>query len=229
MNIGDSQANALLARGDAQQQANIFRGNTQRPFAIQSMTLPLDTAAGVGNPYKIGFPFRSIFVRTATDSITTVSLQPDSIDSFQSAVPLTINDSMDFETVVSSAFLTWTAQAGKTITLVFFVDAAFRSGSQLSVSSGGVSISEGTAVTTTLKTFVAATQLSVFASSTLRKVGTFQNNTGNSVWMGPTGVTNSGSSIGIEVPAGGTFIWKNTAQLFGYSVLGGTGVIMEET
>jgi hypothetical protein len=46
------------------------------------------------------------------------------------------------------------------------------------------------------------------------------------VWVGSSAVTNTTAYY--EVQPGAEFIWKNTAQLYGYSVAGGTGHKTEE-
>lgn len=219
----------ILNRQDQLDQAAIFQGNTQHPFSTQTIIIALDTARGDGDPYKVGFPFKSVFVKVATDTTTTLSLKSDTQDLIQSGYPLTYNDALEFTSPVSSAYLTWAAQSGKSMTLVFSLNASIRPGSQLSISAGGTSISEGSSFVNAQKTLVAATALSVFSQNFLRKVGVLQNTTGASIWVGAVTVTNSGATIGIEVPAGGSFIWKNTAQLYAYSIGGGLITTMEES
>lgn len=205
------------------QQASIFEGNTQKPFGIQAVTLTLTTAQDPSNPFKIGFPFRSVYVSSATDVFANVNLQPNSNDSFQSTIPLKQNDAWSRDFPVAQAFLSWSAQSGKTITLLFFLDSEFRPGSQISVSGGGVSINEGSSLTTTRVNLTAATATSVLSADSTRKVSSIQNNTGADVWFGGSSVSNTGANLGYKVPAGGTFVFKNTGTLYAFSVAGGVG------
>lgn len=209
----------ILGSIDQRKDAQIFRGNTQKPFSIQSITLSLDTAVLSTAPRQLSFPFKSVYVSTATDTFVSISLRPITDDTFQSAVSLKLNDSLNFDNVVSSASLYWSAQAGKTVTLIFFTDAEFRSGSQISVTGGGVSIVEGSAVTNVAVTLAAATATSLIAADSTRKIFTFSNDTGAVLYVGSSSVS---ATSGLPVAPGAIFQWRNTGALYGYSVLGGT-------
>jgi hypothetical protein len=215
-------AGAILQEMRLQKNAEIFEGTTRSPFEIQTLVLDLSTAKTVQDPYIIGFPFKSLFVRDATDATVNVSLKPQTRDSFQSGVTLRLNDSLDFDVQQSSGFISWAAQSGKSITLVFFVNAAFKSGSQVAQSAGGVAIIDGTSYTDTAATTVATTEQLVFALDSTRKKGTIQNGTGGSVFVGKTGVTNTGATRGFEILPGETFYWRNTASLYAYPMAAST-------
>lgn len=222
---------AVLAEQFIKRSAEIRRASDARPFQMQKVVLDLTTARLEGNPYKISVPIRSLFVRDASDALVQVSVSVNSDDaqSIQNAVPLKINDAFDFGFQVASINLTWAAQSGKSVTLYLFTEASFRSGSQLSISAGGVSISDGTAFTNTVTTLTAATASLLFAADTTRKNGTWRNETGADVWVGSSAVTNSGATKGFVVKNGEVFNWKNSAALYAYSVGGSTTeVVMGE-
>ena len=225
----------ILLQDKNKSDAEIFFAGTQHPFIVQKVVVALDKgnvdASGnlVGNLYKVGFPFKSLFVKASTDTTTTVSIQPDTQDSYQSAVPLVLNDSLDLDSKISGAYLSWQSQPGKSITILFFVSAAFRSGSQLSLSGGGTSISEGSAFTGSQVTLAAAAATSVAIVNGLRKVLTLQNTSGASIWIGGAAVSNAGVNIGIEVVAGANFYWRNSAAFYAYSVGGGLITLLEES
>lgn len=214
---------AILNMADQIRKAAIFEGSTQKPFGVQSLTLDLATAQLRTMPFKVGFPFKSVYVSSATDVLANINLIPQTQDSYQSAVPLKLNDSWSREEPLAEAYLYWTAQAGKTITLHFFVDSEFRSGSQISQTGGGVSIIDGSSFTTSRVTLTAATATSVLSADTTRKQCNIQNNTGGDVWFGGSSVSNTGANLGQRVSAGAIFVWRNTAALYAYSVAGGAG------
>lgn len=216
-------SDAILSAADQIKKAAIFEGSTQKPFKIQRMDLTLTTAVLSTNPMKIGFPFKSVYVCTASDVLANVSMLPETQDSYQSAIPLVRNDVWTSDEPVSSGYLYWAAQSGRTISLLFFVDSEFRSGSQISVTGGGVSIVEGSAFTTSRVDLTAATATSVVASDSSRKLVSVQNNTGADVWFGTSSVSNTGANLGQRLAAGGIFQWRNTGALYAYSVAGGTG------
>jgi hypothetical protein len=140
-----------------------------------------------------------------------------------------LNDVFNSDQPVASSNFYWSAQSGKSITLVFFTSATFSSGSQIVSFSGGVNIADGSAFAQSQLALTAATATQIFAASATRKVGTFQNTSGASVWVGNSTTTSSGSTIGIEVRAGDSFQWRNSAALYGYSVAGGNISVIEES
>ncbi len=202
--------------------ADIRRRSDQVPASIQRVYLSADelgTARPEGNPYKIPFPFNGFHVEDATDQTVQVRLSLDAptIQSIGNYKTLKLNDSSIFNEVVSAAFLTWTAQTGKTCTLVFFVDVDFKPGSQLSLTAGGVSISSGSAVSTSVVTLAAAAATALFAQVSTRKQGTWINDTGIDQYIGPLGVTATGATKGLKIPNGTPVIWQNTAALYAYN------------
>jgi hypothetical protein len=225
--LSREEATRIIGASQEQDRASVELGNSL--FDIKKIVLELDTARDQSNPFVIGFPFKSAFVRDATDQVVSVELYPNTTDLFQESAQLKINDSLVFPNQLARAYLTWDAQPGKTITLLLFTRGEFRSGSQLSLTGGGSAITEGSAVATSTSTLVAATATEIFAQLTTRKVGTFRNNSGASIWVGPAGVNNTpGANMGFEVLNGEVFTWKNTAALYGYSVAGCALVILEE-
>lgn len=223
------EAALILKSADLVKRARIFEGTTQKPFGVQTITLDLSTAVLSTNPYKIRFPFRSIFIRDATDVYVSINVQVQSQDSYQSAFAMTKNDGWVADYPVTEAYLYWSAQSGKTITLVLFTDSAFKSGSQISVTGGGVSIVEGSALTgPTRVTLSAATAGIIAPALSTRKVATLQNKTGASLYIGDSSVTDSGATEGIELVANAVFYWKNTGALYGYSAAGGNVHRLEE-
>lgn len=211
-------------------QAKIFEGNTQHPFEVQVLTLNLTTARLETDPFRVNFPWRTVFVKKATDSSVEIQLKPQTDDSYQSSVPLNRNDIFSNEYPFASASLYWSAQPGKSITLIFFVNAEFRSGSLISVTSGGLVATNGDSFTTANLSFVAATPLKIFNQDFDRKNGVFQNNSGAVIYLGTSSVSSviSNANIGLAIQDGQSFEWKNTAELWGISALGGYGMKMEE-
>lgn len=222
----------ILSRAGELKRAQLLQAGTTNPFGIQRISIDLSTIPA-GGFRQIASPFVSVYVESATDQTVKISLQPDTIDQYQGTITLKQNDSVVFDQVISKAFLSWTAQAGKTVTLVFFVAARFQSGSQISISGGGVSISEGTSFATSQVNLTGTTATSVLAQNVLRKVASVQNNTGADVYLGGLSVSNTGVNQGFKITNGGTFQWKNTAQLWAWTASTGIGdvclTILEES
>lgn len=216
----DTAANILSQKLD-EVKAQLFRNNTNAPFSVQTIVIPLTTARNANDPYIIKVPFKSIYVQDATDVNTTVNVRVMSVDSYQSAFIMRKNDVIATDTMINQIALDWSAQSGKTITFVLFTNAEFRSGSQISVTGGGVFISEGTSFTDSRQTLTAATAAVVFASDSTRALGVIQNLTGAPIYVGASTVTASGATIGYEVAPNATFEWRNTAALYAISTPGG--------
>ena len=215
-----------------QRAAEIRRNSDGNNVRILRMTLDLTTARTAQNPYPIGFAFSSVRVETATDSSTFVNISfgSPSVIQTDNYCKLIINDAINLDDTINSANLVWTAQSGKSITLIFFLDTHFQSGSQLSLTAGGISVSEGSAFSTAVVSLTAATATQIFASNTSRKVSQFYNDSGASIWVGGSSVSSSGSNKGFEILPGEKFFWRNTAALYGYSVAGyATLATLEET
>jgi hypothetical protein len=220
----------ILQAANLVKQASIFKGGTERPFAVQVMTLDLSTAQLETQPKKIGFPFKSVYAANATDTTVNINLKINSQDSYQSAIPIFQNDSLTMDYPISEAYIHWAAQAAKTIVLVFFVDAEFRSGKQISVTGGGVSIVDGSSIALgAAVTLVAATAALIAPALSTRKKATIQNKTGADIYIGDSTITNAGATEGIKIPNDGIIYWQNTGGLYGYSVAGGKVSRTEET
>lgn len=211
------------------QKAELLLGSVDKPFSIQTFTLDLGTAKLSTDPYVIRSPFKSIYVVTATDVSAQVNFVPGTQDSFQSSIPLKQNSNFNFPRQISQGFLSWEAQTGKTMTIMLLVDGNFSTGQNISVNSGGVSINDGSSFTPSIVTLVAATAGALVASDTSRKKATIYNDTGATVYLGNSGVTDSGATKGMPLLSGATVIWRNTAALYGYSVGGGDLNVIEES
>lgn len=225
------EAAAIVKNAATLARATIADKSSQRPFSVQVQTINLTTAQLETNPYRISTSFKSIYVSDATDINVSVNLRFNTRDSIQGAVPIRKNDSIVLDEPTNEAYLHWSAQSGKTLTLVIFTDAAFQSGSQISVSGGGVSINDGTSVAaTTQVTLVATTAAAVVPANTSRKNCLVQNNSGTDLYLsGASTVTNAGATRGIKIPDGGIYEYRNTAILYGYSVAGGDVNYMDMT
>lgn len=196
---------------------------------IQVVTLDLSTAKTEADPYKIGYPFKTIYVASASDASANANMKLATRNVGAGAVPLYLKDVIEQELPIDGAFLHWSAQSGKTMTLVIFLESSFRSGSQVSSTAGGVSINDGSSFTMGLVTIAAAAATALFATNFNRKVSYVQNILGTSIWVGDASVDNSGAGCGIEIQPGDTFVWRNTAALYVYNVAGGDVVTMEQT
>lgn len=224
-----AEAAVILNAADQVLKARIFEASTQKPFSIQIVTLDLSTARLQTNPYKIGFPFKSVYVEAATDVLANIEMQIGMQDTIQSSVTMKLNDSLSLDIPTSEAYIWWPAQTAKTITLVFFTAAEFRSGSQISVTGGGVSIVDGSTLTHPDRVVLAAATPTIIAPAlATRKCATLQNATGAEMWIGGTTVSNTGAKQGILIPANGVVEWRNTGALYGFSVAGGAVINLEE-
>jgi hypothetical protein len=223
------EVNLILQGAGLLKRAQIFEGNTQHPLKVIPITIALDTAKLSTDPFKIGFPFKSLFVSDATDTAVQVSLIPGARDSLQGAITLSKKDSWDSDAMVAEAYLYWSAQASKSITLLFFVDSSFRSGSQISVTAGGVSISSGSSATQASVNLAATTAAAIAPALSTRKQATIQNLSGADLYVGADNtITDTASTGSIRIADGGIIVWQNTGALYGYSVAGGRVNRLEE-
>ncbi len=210
--------------------AQIFVSNTQKPFGVQKIRYDLSQEKLETSPQELKLPFKSFYVEQASSPNAKLFIKLGDRDDGQSAVGVVVKDSWKTDQPVAQAFLHWPQQPGEWIEIVFFVDSEFISGTQLSVTAGGISVSDGSSASAPLAVTLAAATATIIAPALLtRKVATLQNKTGASLYVGGNNtVTNAGATEGLEIPNGGIFKWRNSAVLYGYSVPGGKVTRIEE-
>lgn len=202
-------------------QAEILEANEQVERECDSITLPLDTARTREDALELNFAFRSFIVIDATDAQVEIQARLNSRENSNPFFPIRRGTTLKMPKPAKRVFLHWTAQPGKSITILFFFRGQLETNVLSLVNSGGVGILEGTSVTNASVSMGAAAATAIFAANDERVVGTFRNETGASIWVGPSGVTNL---TGMEVKHGEVFEWRNTAALYGY-VVGATTLI----
>lgn len=207
--------------------AQIRNDSDVRPRWLARVTIDLTTARAFNVGQKILDPFDSVFVESATDDNTEIKIAFTSSNdqSFINFATLIKNKSLELDKTCLGAVLSWDAQAGKSVTLLFGIGMKVKSGSFIQTISGGVTILDGTGFTNTVVPLVAATATAIFASDNTRKKGSFVNLSGAVIYVGAAGV----GITGYPVPSGSEFVWQNTGALFGYSVAGTSIVKMEQT
>lgn len=227
-----------LAGAELQEAMNEFfrKGNLEtqysadnKPYEVYTVPLDLTVAKSEHEPKKIGFPFRSVFVMNCSDPSAIVKLKLHGQEIGINAIDLTQKDSFNFGQRVAAGYLYWDAQPGVTMTLMFSVSAEVRSGSQISVNSGGVSINSGSSHTTTVVELVAANTGLLIPQDLTRKQATWTNESGAEAFVGPATVTNSGADKGFRVAPGDTLVWQNTSALYCYPIASSSDeVLLEE-
>lgn len=219
----------ILKEHDAQKAAFLDRANSEKTVQGHRVILNLASARDINNPLEVLFPFRSVFVEQASDANTFFFLKPSNREDMQKPFRMGLKDSWALPYQIPKCFLHWDAQPGKTAELVFFADAEFRSGSQISVTSGGVSVSDGSTVSGPTQVVLAAGVAGIIAPQLLtRKVAIIQNKTGNDFFIGAATVTGSGATEGIKIPDGAIIEHRNTGALYGFSAGGGKVHRIEE-
>lgn len=219
----------ILKEHDANKTAFLTRANSEKTVQGHRIVLDLTTARDINNPFEVLFPFRSVFVEQASDANTFFYLKPSNREDMQKPFRMGLKDSWALPYQIPKCFLHWSAQPGKTVELVFFADGEFRSGSQISVTSGGVSISDGSTVSGPTQVVLAAGVAGIIAPQLLtRKVSIIQNKTGSDFYIGAATVTSSGATEGIKIPDGAIIEHRNTGALYGFSPAGGNVHRLEE-
>jgi hypothetical protein len=219
---------ALIKMADALDLARMAQNIENPSQEIQVFTIDLGQPATEQRPFKVDFPFKSIFIRDATDTSVQIFLKPMTDNTSQGAVAMKINDSMTFGSRMRAS-LFWNTQPSKTMTIVVLAASQFSSGTLNSQNAGGVSINDGSSATLAAVTLVAATVAAIVPVDTTRKTALVQNKTGSDLYLGVDNqVLPSGTNEGILISAGQTITWRNTAALWAYSVTGGKVTVLSE-
>lgn len=207
---------------DAQAQniADIRQNSDFRPPLAKKIILPLTTAATAANPYLINIPFDAFYVAGATDAVTSVNLNlgSDPSNTDYGSFPIRASDSAKLGRTIKGANLTWSAQSGKTLTLILFLGVDFKSGSYLNQFVGSTSIINGTSVVTgTLGaggasnsvTVTNAAAVQLCPSNLVRADLVFY--TDQEIWIGDAAVA---VNRGTKIAAGSNFSFANTGTLY---------------
>jgi len=207
-----NEASKILSSDNFIDQAAIAQGNGDSRKLIRKVTIDLSEERTSGNAYSVGFPFQSLYVALASDSSTEINFNPfvSDINSDRDAIPLKLKDVLNFERPISKTFLTWSAQSGKEVTLVFILDGSFESGStltEISSSVEGNSFSDFAEVTVTNAGFT-----EVLAQDLNRKVANLSFS--NDVYLGSSGA----STNTFKVLAGAQVKISNTGTLYAKAV-----------
>lgn len=193
-----------------------------RPTSQYRIKLDLTNARTAVNPYKIGFPWKSIFVEDASDSLVEVRLSVHVNDQFNMDNYKVLNFNSQFKSQyqISAGFLTWDAQPGKSMTLILFTDIDFDSGRTISVASGGTAVVWGDSHVQTNPT-ITNTPSMILPADADRKGAYIQNYGAVSVYVGPTNLVTTGlpyspsnTNKGIEIPVGASFWYASTGELW---------------
>ncbi|MBX2986490.1 MAG: hypothetical protein KF802_01205 [Bdellovibrionaceae bacterium] len=219
-------AKALVDRQRELSQAEVIHGLTNREQMFQRVTLDLSVARSENNPYRIGFPFSCVFFETSSRPDAFFYLKPSSRDSQQPHLKMSYRDSWSVAGKVPEAFLHWPAQTGAKVELVVMIDSDMRSGSQISLTAGGVSISDGSTVETLAAVTVGIAASQIVPQDLLRKGVLIQNLGAEDIFLGDVSVT---IASGIRLSSGESFQFKNQAALYGISGTAGQNVrLMKE-
>jgi len=234
MGFDANDFNARVADKQAQRNADIRQNIQGREALLKKVYIDLSTARDKNNALKISIPFKSVVVEQASDpsAVVNLVLGDNNLSAIADSKQLKQNDSFQFESTVSSAYLWWDAQSGKSLYLVFATTGNFFTGSQLSTISGGVTTSDGASVNDTgLGASSNASSITIASSATLilpqdlnRKVAELYVN-GGDIMIGGSAVT---TGKGVPRLNGERFEWRNTAALYGILVNGApivTGIV----
>jgi hypothetical protein len=222
MKLKLDQAISLLQNARELDDAQIMAAQAGDVAPIRVITIPLDTAQTPSDPKVIKFPFKGLVVLSATDSNVSINGRLDTLDSSNDSFPLKSPGGIFSERPFSAIYLDWSAQAGKTITLLLSMYGQIQTNQIGLAFSGGVNVKDGDSISVASVTLTAATASQIVAVDTTRKKIEFENETGDDIWLGPSNVSNASTTKGRVLRPGANFVYTNTAALYGYSVGGGT-------
>jgi len=216
-------SSAILSGNKAERDAAIYEASLS-PYNVRKIVVDLTTAKSETDsiPFRIGFPFQSFLVVDATDSIANVNMRLYGRDQQNDMLPLKKGIQVTFPFPINEAYISWAAQAGKTITFIFFVYGEMKTNIFDLQNSGGVSIYDGSSVVTETAGVATTTAAVLFAASTVRKKVFIQNFDSIDVYLGDSAVTDeTGTKPGIRVPPGGSYEWRSSSAC--YIIAGSAG------
>jgi len=198
------EAKALLSEAKRIYDASLIDSKANQPFEIQTVTLDLSTAKLESDPYIVRFPFKSVYIQSASSSVANIEMKIGTRDSYQSPINLKRKDSLEFDQPITEAYIHWSAQASGSITLVFFVSGKVSTGtSDIQL----LSNVEGSVINDNVTNAVTTVNTALTISAPSWAVINIYNEGPSTVYIG--GVSNS-STTGMPIPAGSERQYKNS-------------------
>lgn len=224
MNAEQAQARIDIFRSPAL--AALFLSQLGNNMGPRAITLDLSTARVAGLPFKVEFPFTSMTIVSASDANANFDIRVDTDASYNDSFNVKAPASLEFPLPVKAAYISNTAQAGKTVTLLFMLYGTLRTNQTSQVLSGGVTNNDGSTTTFTKKSVTAATATKLVDTDYTRKKLEFRNQTGADLWLAgdatvTDGSADSNASRGRILSDGDDYSWYNNGPLYAYSVAGG--------
>lgn len=217
MQLNRDDLKAILSEINNVAQASIVNSIENTPFEVIPITLDLSTERTRSQAFELSFPYRAIYVSSATDASTVVKYIPDTNDSYQGDLSLSLKDVLEFQQPKAKGYLYWEAQAGKSVTIVLFVKASFKSGSFVTQSVGGNS---ATRFTNRSPVTVTNALTSILAQNLSRVRVTLQNAGGDSIFIGGATVT---TANGYNLASGEKMVIENNSGAI-YGITTGANV-----
>lgn len=213
----------FTAERDTSRESQIASSSRVRPlfqFRLVLGTGDLGTARTESNPLVLDQPFDGFYVESATDSNTSVNLSLMSPETGQirNYVAIKQGDTAQYSQISNRAILTWSAQAGNTITIVFFMGVQFKSGSLRSLLTGGVTNTVGSGCTPSTQVSVATTATLILAASSTTKMANVRNKSSYQyLYISGTNAvtTDSGTKPGIKLGPGESYDWDCQSDIYG--------------
>jgi len=221
-NIDPKSIGRVINNINVNEQAQIRRSSDLRPKLQFVVTLDLSVGRDASNPYIVSQPFNGIYVQVATSTVTQVNMSIGGTDKYatDNAFKLLPNASFYSEEEVKQCLLTWFAQPGAFMSIVFFIGIDFRPGSILTQISGFVTQSEGSNTVTGSLGATGITGAVTVASGSATQIcpanptrGCIDFYTDQSIWVGDNGV-NAAGKIGTFIAGGKNFKFKNQGPLW---------------
>ncbi len=209
--------------------AQVAIDKATRPLSILEIKIDFSKPVSELAPQRIGHAFKSMYFQNSDNPKNVILVKPSTTDAHQSSFELGYKDVWTVDRTLNDAFIYWPAGQTGTGKLILFTDSNFKSGSQVSITAGGLSISEGSSAALTNQTLTAATASEILPQNFFRKTATVVNDTGDNIFLGENNTVNATTKKGVPIANGDSFKWRNSAALYAYSTGGGKLIVLEET
>lgn len=220
-----SQYDVIKQSNQVQNAAGIQESIDSRKTRVRVYNVTLTNAQAEFDSLRIDYPFKGIWIQTATDSNANISVIANSQREGQLSNAFTMrrNDFIKFEDYCSGAQIYWAAQSGKTMTIVVFIEGEVRPGSLISQISGGVQVLEGSSVDTDrLGSSGNAATVAVTTTAAIVLPANSARVKAEIYFDGPCWLGDSAVAVnrGIRMPSAGLYEWKNTGALYAIAEAG---------
>ena len=197
-----------------QRYASLFKG---KPFSRKRFDLSNACSKNADEGNRFALPFVGFWVVSTNDENFQVEMYVNGDNNFGDSIPLSPQMNPEFSNggVFAGCVLSWPAQPGKYIEIIFFHEFSVRLGTLKASQTNSTNLSDGSIFNNDNKSVTSTPSIILDASGT-RKKGTIYNQSPLTLYVGSqaTLVHADYQKKAKKIAPGNEFVWRNSAAIY---------------